>query len=366
VIERSWADARARFRPLLTSPGRQHWLGRRSLAVLRLKRRVKQRLGLLEPLRLAVYGGYAGERGGIVWGRALEDDPPEAPSSADTLFDNLRRSWRQLHSDEVPGLAVRVQLASYSTSVMTDDEGYFATEFAFTAPLSPGWSVARARTLEASPPLGPCASGAGDVLVPAAGVRFGVISDIDDTILQSHVRNRLKQAYVALLGNAVTRLSFAGTRDLYLGLVRGGNGAPCFYVSRSAWNIHATLEHFIAHQGLPKGPLILRDVGLFNDHEKRRGHKRREIERIFATYPELAFVLVGDSAQADATIYLDLAQAHPGRVKAILVRDVTRAPQRAGIERALRERCPPGVRVLIFDDARAAAQACRAWDLWYP
>ena len=103
MIERSWADARARFRPLLTSPGRQHWVGRRSLALLRAKRRVKQRLGLLEPLRLDVYGGYAGERGGIVWGRALEDDPPEAPTADDTLFDNLRRSWRQLHSDEVPG-----------------------------------------------------------------------------------------------------------------------------------------------------------------------------------------------------------------------------------------------------------------------
>lgn len=75
---------------------------------------------------------------------------------------------------------------------------------------------------------------------------------------------------------------------------------------------------------------------------------------------------MGDSAQADATIYLDLAQAHPGRVKAILLRDATRAPRSQLIGRTLRERCPADVRALLFDDARAAAQACRAWDLWYP
>jgi len=324
------------------------------------------RLERLEPLRLDVYGGYAGAHSGIVWGRALEDELPAAPSPDDTIFDNLRRSWHQIHSNEVPGLDVCVELASYSVALVTDDEGYFAAEFAFTAPLPSGWSVARARTLDRAPPLGPRASGTGDVLVPARDARFGVISDIDDTILQSHVRNRLKQAYVALLGNAVTRLSFAGTRDLYLGLERAGNGAPFFYVSRSAWNIHATLEHFIAHQGLPEGPLILRDVGLFNDRETRRGHKRREIERIFATYPELPFVLVGDSAQVDATIYLDVAQAYSGRVEAILLRDVTRVAHSARIERTLRERCPMGVNALLFRDASGAAQACRAWDLWYP
>ncbi|HEU5073765.1 MAG TPA: phosphatase domain-containing protein, partial [Polyangiaceae bacterium] len=295
MVGRSWNDAQNRLHPLLTSPGRRHWLGRRSLTALRWKRRLKQRLGLLEPLRLDVYGGYAGQRGAIVWGRALEDEVPAGPTPKDTLFDNLQRSLRQLHSDEVPALGLSVQLASYAATVVTDDEGYFATELEFTEPLTPGWWVAQARTLDVSP-LEPPATGKGNVLVPDAGARFGVISDIDDTILQSHVRNRVKQAYVSLLGNAVTRLSFPGTRDLYVGLERAGNGAPCFYVSRSAWNIHATLEHFIAHQGLPKGPLILRDVGLFNDREKRRGHKRREIERIFATYPELPFILIGDSA----------------------------------------------------------------------
>jgi phosphatidate phosphatase APP1 len=321
---------------------------------------------VLEPLRIDVYGGYAGRESATVWGRALEGEPPLAPSADDTLLDNLKRSLRQLESDEVPGLRLNVALATAAASVVTDDEGYFATELCFERPLPPGWWVVRASADDTSLPLARGASGDGEVLVPSESARFGIISDIDDTILQSHVQNRLKQAYVSLLGNAITRLSFEGTRDLLCGLERAGNHAPCFYVSRSAWNIHATLEHFISYQGLPKGPLVLRDVGLFNDREKRRGHKRREIERVFRTYPELPFILLGDSGQQDAFIYLDVAHAHPGRVKAILIRDVSAPARSAHVRMVLEQRCPADCMAMLFEDAHAAVRQCRERGLWHP
>jgi len=359
-------DVDVNSRPLLSSPGRRRWLRLSSLKSLRLKRRIKHRLGVLEPLRIQVYGGYAGRGSAIVWGRALEDEPPLAPTPDDSVFDNLKRSWRQLESDEVPGLGLSVALDTSVVTVFTDQEGYFATDLSFERPLSPGWWVARASTFDTSLPLARGASGQGDILVPSESAGFGIISDIDDTILQSHVQNRMKQAYVSLLGNAVTRLSFEGTRELLCGLERAGNQAPCFYISRSAWNIHSTLEHFIVHQGLPKGPLVLRDVGLFNDREKRRGHKRREIERVFATYPELPFVLLGDSGQQDAFIYLDVAQAHPGRVKAILIRDVSSRRRSAEVRTALTQSCPRECLAVLFEDAHAAARQCREHGLWYP
>src|SRR6187551_2015412 len=115
-------------RPLLRSPGRSRWLRLSSLESLRLKRRIKHKLGVLEPLRIQVYGGYAGRKQAIVWGRALEDEPPLAPTADDTVLDNLKRSWRQLESDVVPGLGLSVALDTSVTTVFTDREGYFATE----------------------------------------------------------------------------------------------------------------------------------------------------------------------------------------------------------------------------------------------
>ncbi len=336
----------------------------RSLDWLRVKRSIKQKLGLLEPLRLDVYGGYAGHRRAYIWGRALEDELPEPPSADDTVWVNLKRSLRQLESDEVPGLAVQLELAGHRCQLVTDSEGYFFAEPPLVSELTPGWHTCGVRCIDDSVPSGAGTEYQGNVMVVRQNARFGVISDIDDTILQSHVHNRFKQAAVTLLGNAVTRLSFPGARQLYNGLQRAGRGAPFFYVSRSAWSVHAVLEHFIQYQGLPRGPLVLRHVGLFNDAERRRGHKRGEIERILATYPELDFVLIGDSGQSDAFIYLDVAERHPGRVLAILIRNVTSGARSEQIRLALsaagRSR-PPG---LLFDDDARAARFCAQLGLW--
>jgi phosphatidate phosphatase APP1 len=72
--------------------------------------------------------------------------------------------------------------------------------------------------------------------------------------------------------------------------------------------------------------MFLRDFGL--DRTKlftgsHRGHKLGAIERLFAFYPGLPFVLVGDSGQHDAAIYAEVMRRHPGRVLAVYIRDVT-------------------------------------------
>jgi phosphatidate phosphatase APP1 len=51
-------------------------------------------------------------------------------------------------------------------------------------------------------------------------------------------------------------------------------------------------------------------------------HKFKEIVQIFESYPELSFVLVGDSGQEDPKIYREVVKTYPGRVLAIYIRDV--------------------------------------------
>jgi phosphatidate phosphatase APP1 len=108
----------------------------------------------------------------------------------------------------------------------------------------------------------------GHILVPPAASQFGVISDVDDTILVSGVTNLLRMARLAFLNNARTRLPFAGVAAFYRALQSGPESTlfnPVFYVSSSPWNLYDLLVDFCAVQGIPKGPFMLRDVGVDED-----------------------------------------------------------------------------------------------------
>jgi len=101
------------------------------------------------------------------------------------------------------------------------------------------------------------------VLVPSASARFGIISDIDDTVISTHVSNKLKMVLTVILSNEHTRKPFEGVAGLYRALQRGmtGEDNPIFYVSNSAWNLYTLLLEFLNLQNIPLGPLLLRDFG---------------------------------------------------------------------------------------------------------
>ena len=164
-------------------------------------------------------------------------------------------------------------------------------------------------------------------LGPAA--RFGVISDIDDTIVETGATNFLKHWRTVVANSARSRTAFPGVSHLYRALTKGAGGPetnPIFYVSSSPWNLYDLFESFLALRKIPHGPMFLKDFGLDRDkwltggHD---GHKLRMIERIMDAHPELSFVLIGDSGQRDAAIYAEAARRHEGRVLAVHIRDVT-------------------------------------------
>lgn len=324
----------------------------------RLRRKAKYRLGWLSPPRLDMYIGMGRPDWAEVRGRALEDPPLAAPAVEDSQWDNFRRSFRLFETDELADLEIEVRIGKDTKVCTTDAVGFFRTELELTEPLHPGFNTFTAQPLghESAEPID------GRIYVPSPQARFGVISDIDDTILQTHVRNLAKMVWVTLIGNALTRLSFDGAPRLYQGLRAAGNDAPFFYVSRSAWNVHYLLEHFIRHRGFPEGPLALRDAGMITPPAELRGSKRKEAERILARYSPLPFVLIGDSGERDALIYSELSRMYPDRVLAILIRQVT-SPRRVERTRALLEshrNCPS----LVFRDDAEAVDWCKQHGLW--
>jgi len=348
------------------------WVLARDFAEVR--RDIKRRLGILAPLHIAMYGGHGTTREMWLLGRVLEEREGSAPTLEDGLFINFRRAFRQLESDEVAGVELKVQFGPVGSateadngevSVVSDVSGYFELHHRFHSPVPSGWLPVRARVTQAPYAARLLPSAEGQVLVPSPAARFAVISDIDDTILQTFVRNRARMVYLTLAGNPLTRLSFEGTTELYRGLRECGNGAPFFYVSKSMWNLFPLLESFIAHQRLPRGRLLLRRLHWFGPRPSVP-HKQKAIRQLLEAYPDLPFLLIGDSGERDLELYLEAAHAHPGRVPAILIRNVSSAKQRQALAEMARQNVPDGCRVLVFEDTQQAIELCTELGFWRP
>lgn len=331
-----------------------------------VRRNIKRRLGILAPLRIAMYGGYGTSREIVLRGRVLEARQGVEPSLEDGPLLNFKRAFWQFESDEVANVELAIELVGLpepALHVVTDDFGYFLLQHRLERPAPSGWLATRARVTSAPYPVAELPSAEGRVFIPSAAARFGVISDIDDTILQSYVQNRLRLVYLTLAGNPLTRSSFEGTTELYRGLREGGGGAPFFYVSKSMWNLFPLLEGFIAHQRLPRGPLLLRQVGLFVPRPSVP-HKAFAIRELLETYPDLPFLLIGDSGERDLHLYLEAARQFPGRVPAILIRNVSPLQARESLQRMAEQNVPPGCRVLVFEETRQAIDLCAELGFW--
>jgi phosphatidate phosphatase APP1 len=314
--------------------------------------------------RVVPYDGYGTRDAVTVLGRVLRN-PPVGPSRAEaTLWQNLVDTYRRFETDEVPGALVRVELGGAARELATDAEGHLVGRLVLDRPLPDdrGWHDV-AYTLLAPIATEAPATVTGRVLVPAGTAGFGVISDVDDTVVQTDVRQMARMARTIVFGNARTRLPFPGVGAFYRALELGyaGNGPnPLFYVSSSPWNLHDLLVEFFELQGIPRGPLLLRDWGV-QAHEllptAHGSHKQAAIRRILESYPGLRFVLVGDSGQEDPEIYASIVRDHPGRVLAIYIRDVTRDPTRTSAIRRLaaeveRATCP----LVLTEDTVGAAR----------
>jgi len=151
-----------------------------------------------------------------------------------------------------------------------------------------------------------------------------VVSDIDDTIKISHVRDRSE-----LLANTFLK-PFAeapGMAAAYRRLAAAGDTA-FHYVSASPWQLYPDLRRFMDAAGFPLGSFHLKtfrvkDRTFFNMFKSSTELKPPAINDLLAAYPQRAFILIGDSGESDPEIYGDIARAHPGRIRHIYIRKVT-------------------------------------------
>ena len=200
----------------------------------------------------------------------------------------------------------------------------------------------------------------GQVFVPPPAARFVVISDIDDTVMYTGVANKIRMLWRLFAQGSESRAAFPGVAAFYRAL-HGDEQNPLLYVSRGPWSIYSMLEAFFQAHDIPVGPvLFLREWGVSPGSplpRRARGHKLRLIRDMLDVYEDLPFVLIGDSGQHDPETYAQVVRDHPGRVKAIYIRNVSKAPQRLeAIEALAREAVEAGSRLLLAADSVAMAE----------
>jgi phosphatidate phosphatase APP1 len=145
-------------------------------------------------------------------------------------------------------------------------------------------------------------------------------------------------------------------------LQRGTNEGefnPIFYVSSGPWNLYDLLVEFMQLNQIPLGPILLQDYGLAEKQiisASHRDHKLAQIRKLLETYPDLPFILIGDSGQHDPEIYRKVLEEVPARIKAIYIRDVAEETRDAEVRKLAEEARQHGGELLLVQNSLEAAK----------
>ena len=150
--------------------------------------------------------------------------------------------------------------------------------------------------------------------IVGAEVKFGVVSDVDDTVMVTALPRPLIAAWNSFVVDEHARLPVPGMAVLLERLVRSHPGAPMIYLSTGAWNIAPTLTRFLSRHLFPAGGMLLTDWGPTHDRWFRSGreHKLDNLRRLAEEFPHVQWLLIGDDGQHDESIYTEFAEQHPG------------------------------------------------------
>ncbi|WP_395725899.1 App1 family protein [Nakamurella sp.] len=309
--------------------------------------------------RIVAYTGYGSTRQVRVLARILlapPDGPPEDIRTAEAR-QRATRGWRRFLTTPVPDAHVRVRADGRTHHLVGNRRGYVDAVIAAPAGagFAPGWhdlpiEVDHGRPSELR------------VLIVGDGPTVGIVSDIDDTVMITHLPRPLLAAWNTFVLRESARVAVRGMADLYARLLADHPGAPVVYLSTGAWNVAPTLTRFLARHGFPDGPLLLTDWGPTNTGWVRSGrrHKEAALRQLAQDLPAVGWLLVGDDGQHDPEIYDGFAAERPDRVVGIAIRQLTAAQQALTTTPSVHRPAMAAVPVVAARDGHGLAAKLRA------
>jgi len=278
--------------------------------------------------RIVPFTGY----GSTEWVRILARvllapprlDPPRGAEPVDVAPIAARqqgtRGWRRFLTTPLEDVAVEVDVGGRTHLLRTARGGYI--DAVLPAQLAPGWHEIPMRTAKSRPTVV-------RVCVIGPDPQLGIVSDIDDTVVVTHLPRPMIAAWNTLVLRESARTPVRGMAEFYRGILDRHPGALVVYLSTGAWNVAPTLTRFLSRNGFPEGPLLLTDWGPTNSGWFRSGraHKHTALRRLAREFPQVRWLLVGDDGQHDPQIYADFARQESGHVAAVAIRQLTAVQQ---------------------------------------
>lgn len=287
---------------------RIHWFARleHRLHIWREKRaRRKGRNATVLP-----FAGYGGSGWVRVVGRVLIVPPRRQTETGE--YASVR-GWRSFVGIPVSFASVSVTISGRTHEVIADRGGVVDT--VIEADLPSGWqsftmSVEGQESIEAT------------VFIVGDEVDFGVLSDVDDTVMVTALPRPFIAAWNSFVVDEHARLPVPGMAVLLEQLVRQHPGAPMIYLSTGAWNVAPTLSRFLSRHLFPSGSMLLTDWGPTHDRWFRSGrdHKLSNLRRLAVEFPHVRWLLIGDDGQHDEAIYTEFGEEYPDSVAGVAIR----------------------------------------------
>jgi phosphatidate phosphatase APP1 len=319
--------------------------------------------GYIKRLMIVPYTGFGNAQYCYFLGRVIKDRGIRVSALEDSGWKNISQMVKRFMTVVIPGVKVKAHILGMDYEAITDDEGYFEFKIQWNvdAPRQSHWEKVEFELLDGILKNQAPVLAQGEVFISREKEEFGVISDIDDTIVSTGATRLWDMLKTTFLQNAFSRIPFPGVSAFYKALEKGTDGLesnPMFYVSSSPWNLYDFLMEFLEVHQIPKGPLMLRDLGLSREQfiaGSHDAHKLKQIEHILSVYQDLNFILIGDSGQYDPEIYLQVVRDFPNRVKAIYIRDLQKA-RKNELRSIVEELSTLGVEMLLVKDTLEAAK----------
>ncbi|MBF0815004.1 DUF2183 domain-containing protein [Microbacterium paludicola] len=339
-----------------TSPrDRIHWIARIERRVHAWRERRARRHGR-KPTVL-VFPGYGGEGWVRVLGRVLIVPPTKRTKSGELASV---RGWRSFLGIPVGYSTVRITIGDETHEVVADRGGVIDARI--EAKLEPGWQLVRMAVEDGEP-------GESLVQIVAPGMRHGVVSDVDDTVMVTALPRPLLAAWNSFVLDEHARQPVPGMAVLLGRLTRQQQGLPMVYLSTGAWNVAPTLTRFLNRHLFPAGSLLLTDWGPTHDRWFRSGsdHKATNLRRLAEEFPDVRWLLIGDDGQHDDAIYTAFASEYPQSVAGVAIRRLSPAEAvLAGGRTAVNDHSGASIPWVTADDGAGLAERLEAVGLLDP
>lgn len=347
------------------------------------------------------FGGHGSTRRARILGRVIMERTADQRS---WLVE--RRGWRQFFDAQVPRQPVLVTVGRQRRITFADRGGYIDLTVEGHG-LAPGWHDAWIQVLHEGD-LHALGIGEGESLTTQDALRlsgqtghgsqriragkpvrvslriagdnekFGVVSDIDDTVMVTMLPRLLTAARHSFVDRVSSREAVPGMAGFLTCLADMAHRqastestvpqasthtqathpqtkgkqtpvtsadpqnsqtsadsqhealhGPLIYLSTGAWNVVPALRDFLGRLNYPRGGFLMTDFGPSNTGWFRSGfeHKRRELRRLARMFPSMKWYLVGDDGQRDPEIYAEFAREHPENVAGIAIRSLSEIEQ---------------------------------------